>query len=390
MKNRKVILRYVSFLLFFAAVSGAIWQLWFIISQYMKYETVTKTTIERPDKLVPPSVAICRGIIEKNASIAKHFAAAFHDGDIVNFSIFSDDESHVYGNSTELLLQNFLITKLIRKEAACYHIRLNRTTPIDAALLYEGVVNTIFGIMVSDQFTNDSELALYFLPNDTLFFNPQVDVIVASGTSNVSEKIGRTFTYAQYTSIRLPPPYDTMCIDYSAITPVLDGAAECYDICLEQEYRKHTKKPVFFKTYFAETDSLNNEIRDTDERDKSWSAIRRAAIESCRKSCRYPSCSGEDYAPRYMSSGLSRYAYIVLNAPLEPRFRSVATAKISEIDLITQLLSCISFWFALSPVNLGGIDVYRYMRTTFSRRRESHARISHAWHLVRGHNEMMM
>jgi hypothetical protein len=62
-----------------------------------------------------------------------------------------------------------------------------------------------------------------------------------------------------------------------------------------------------------------------------------------------------------VSQAGDHYVSVIVIGSNEPLLKSEASPKIAVIDIVTQLLSVISFWFALSPMAMFGIDIYSHL-----------------------------
>jgi hypothetical protein len=129
----------------------------------------------------------------------------------------------------------------------------------------------------------------------------------------------------------------------------------------------------FQRAYYSDdvTALLAGRRRDFEERTRPWCE---EANKRCLHTCRKEECDKHDFAPRLVSSTGYGWVSVYVIGPTETKMTSESTAKIEPISLITQLLSVLSFWFALSPMAMFGIDMYSHLPRIRMNRRKAKSR----------------
>ncbi|KAI1281978.1 hypothetical protein HDE_13203 [Halotydeus destructor] len=148
----------------------------------------------------------------------------------------------------------------------------------------------------------------------------------------------------------MSPPYNE-CYNYT-----IDGFESrdhCYDTCMIADILGHYKKLPFNVRIGLEDGMLNYTIITEEDMKDVWNRVFFKFIEyACRLQCFKPDCQHIDYLPIEMVGTESEVFSITLYAPNEPDLISIEKAKITVIDVITYLLSCLSFWMGFCPLLL--------------------------------------
>lgn len=345
--------------------AGCCYQIWKISEEYFEYGTNTLLTITRELAISPPSVNLC-----------------FNNMDMVNFSILfpNDGNDHVTAedmfadtvNSSEVaelckihLHDSYLqkldmeckhveIKKFLKQSMICFSSRLVSTKPFEPTDISDGLIASLFELVFRGKhFGNSKSYRFYMTSQDKhLYGNGATYVEVDRLRSRSPGKfIGITLklSYSTFKSKLLPAPYRSNCLMYSTIG--YESRDHCRESCLiNRTIDKFNKVP---ENVLISTESpLRHYNLLSYEQSEEYAVDLRLFRSECRRKCSNPDCSQEDILPKVISTEDFLAPEIILNASNEPEIITELKAKISFIEYVTYVLSCLSFWLGFCPLSL--------------------------------------
>ena len=211
----------------------------------------------------------------------------------------------------------------------------------------------------------------------------------------------------------LPVPYESNCRDYRAIGKT--SRDHCFNSCLNQFTKSHG---MYLETNIADRDELGNsslilipwELKTMTENgtklttdhflsdDKLRTHLRRGAKVSkeyfkklagilpsyenhwtmCKSWCGSGDCFTESIVPEeILSTHHGNYSEIsnvtiAIYPSKDPVITVTSMAKMDLVEFIVFILSCLSFWFGLCPLQLADIKVKRETRVEDLTRKSNH------------------
>lgn len=190
---------------------------------------------------------------------------------------------------------------------------------------------------------------IYTHPDDLSFYgvNDNFVKLDASGAHGMHYNVVITYEYTKCVS--LPYPYKTNCVDYRARGK--ESRAHYYDSCVnEKSIETFGKIP---KSILAGVDVNYQYLPDTVNFDATDGRFQKIE-EACDKKSISDDCDSENYAIKLVESTLKERAFSYIGV-VDIGMASIVVytkAVIETIDYVTYVLSCLSFWFAFSPIVL--------------------------------------
>lgn len=174
-------------------------------------------------------------------------------------------------------------------------------------------------------------------------------------SENLSSNEGYDVTYVRFVAKLMKPPYDTNCHDYRH--DGFESDDHCYDSCLINSTIEMLQKVPF--TTLSEFEYPYCPVSREDLKNETFQKQLTQLELACKHKCERPNCYEEIYIPKVVSvqHKFPRVIQFTLLLPNEPDLIATAQPLITTVDLITYILSCISFWFGFSPLQL--VRMYR-------------------------------
>lgn len=200
------------------------------------------------------------------------------------------------------------------------------------------------------------------------------------------------FTYSSFINIKLPPPYDTNCLDYRKGTSFL-STYDCYNECLQEKTKPlnvipsttliDRKKYNNSTEYIAYEFMLENKTRVMKKSlpkeliqayrtlSSGWDRIKKSCLQFCSR----PDCWSEDISPTIISTrswtkNFSKdnetLSKIALNMLLshQPMMEVSTLPKYHFIDYVVYMSSMLSFWLGFCPLSLVDTIIRRLRECT--------------------------
>lgn len=185
-----------------------------------------------------------------------------------------------------------------------------------------------------------------------------------------------TLSFSYTRSTLLGPPYSTECFNYKAVG--LESQAHCYENCVLSTSDSNniwstmifTRNDLDSKPIAAMVSNYDcqKEIVEHDQFNDTCDLMIR---KECRRICGHKDCIKEIFEVK-----IEGVMYIVDDEPIiqikviSPNsLSSIITyiPQISAVDYITYVLSCLSFWLGVSPLQLLLQFDYEYVKQKFKR-----------------------
>lgn len=328
-------------------------QIIYISQQYFEYDTLTQVVIYRPSQLKPPAIALC-GVAASLTNTSKStfdiFSSTPTASDLITKVAIHDTSGYEFRRANKSKLNPI---RFYKNRYLCYEIKLHPTTVFSRRHLSNGYY---FPIFYAVQFValplavhhiifymHSSERNFYGISDSYAMHDRKVNI--ATGTPEANRV---ALSYSHFTSIHLPPPYKTSCLDYSTVG--YESQGHCFDSCIRNlvlgrlpftptnilSFEEHASRLLFLKTLAPFNATMSAEIK--------------GFLDFCNQKCSSLDCFREDFVPRRLFAADNPNPEVLLYAPSDPTIISTFKPHIQLVDFITYLLSCVSFWLAWSPV----------------------------------------
>lgn len=257
----------------------------------------------------------------------------------------------------------FEIRKFYKERYICYSFEFLPMRDTDG-FLYSTLSNTLdlskmyFRLQVpEDRFDNMSQF-LFFMTKSSKLPRGNSDNFSFSSRirgSSRNPKFARLqmydMSYLRFSSTLLPPPFQTRCQNYENFG--FESDTHCYDACLMNFTLKEFDRVPFttavehpYEAYHLGTKDIRNETLR-----KQLSAFEHI----CRETCSRPNCEEDIFIPKVTTKFIAgNFILFALRLPNEPDIIATAHPQLTAVDFITYILSCFSFWFGFSPLQLIG------------------------------------
>lgn len=361
--NRNILWTIVAWLI---SIAGAILQSYYISDQYFRYETVTQVTVSPPSLIRPPKLSICSipplslrdyppRLLQEVLSNCKLNISAkvykYEHGHDFN-EYFSNDDN-VLSNGAYLKHQLFCQTIDVNFNFTNYR----RTNYKDPSMLYElSISDSLSGHVI---LSNNVNSFVYGGSHELTFYGKDNSPVLVRKVSNdlryQSFRIG--LSYSRYRTSMLRYPYHPRCEDYR-LTHNVESQAHCFDKCVLEEGRwkiemtspfvlidnSSVENPTFLK------ERLFRNSASSTAKEEKFATLRQIEANCHNKVCAFSDCKKDSYILSLVYKELATTPGIAMFEPDRPDIITIFTPKISGIDYITYVLSCLGFWFGFSPL----------------------------------------
>lgn len=400
---------------------GNIIQLYWISSQYFRYDISTNVQLLTPEKIDLPSVTICFELVrvikwaalsreervslltmdgasifeqlnpEENITIRDIQMAVLHSG-VFERSFLMSRLQTMYNTSSifritlsdkDLFMISFLYNPL-KKNMDAANENLNiRTFIRDIQKCYlmqvipSWVTNLSYSAIRKQSIYSKNYLASYWFKDEATWSLLDANYILSPvGHSSrldnnaflklpINVKLLYALTYNEYRSQLLPPPYATMCRNYAK--EGFMSKAGCYETCLRRLSLKTMKglhpSLAIFPNETEKTARFLNMFADkliTSNLD-----IAQEVDNACTEECSKRDCSTVLYSPRYLTNGKDPPAIapgstttISQLVSLTPVIKADCLEQISLIQYLTDIASSLGFWLGMSALATTSFFVY--------------------------------
>lgn len=348
-------------------------QIYYISEQFFTYETSTHVIIDKMKIITIPKVYIHipastlfkdnKKCVKGEYCTTKNVLDYFSNNTFINHHFtpkIGDIFSVCFIRSTVTGLQipcnhTKAMEKSTTSRSLLYSVQYDETNSIKSKLLVEYDVLYFLKLNFTDNpSVTEADLILHSQGQDL----NQVD-------SYVSYKINFSYTetfpvisfrYDHHQINGLEYPYDTDCFDYSTIG--FKSKTHCIVLCCEFNYRTNMNKSSQFIVSKTPYDiPIRNVVAGGNMSCSSLDGNRECGSKiraNCQNACYRDDCIKHFFMPKQSyttySSSNGKNLQILLRAPNQLTTSITYKPRISLIDFITYLLSCISFWLGWSPL----------------------------------------
>lgn len=387
-----------------AILSGFTLLSWDVSREYFEYRTATHIAIKDypEDSVKAPAVVVCFrvlfNLLKKDIKIGELFTG---DEDYLNDKMNTWRIRKLWARIPSNQQKVFVTKKYIVGERYCFFISiLNRFKMEEVAYSRYGGLKKFYTIYLSVDPAHSKYIKGYFTKRCVPKFAYFSLVKGESSLSNPrnreigKEPCSKAFSYynillasTSLINVRLPPPYDTNCLDYRMERKPLLSSHDCYNQCLIRRTQRWNVIPEITlidrriynqsNEFITFINILENERRlskfltnNTQEPKElvevyrifqtQWKEIK----SSCRESCSRTDCRSEDIFPQIVlfegnshhnsdqgNESLS-YFLISLLTSHQPTLEVFTLPKQQLIDYIVYMSSMLSFWLGFCPLSL--------------------------------------
>lgn len=403
MKFKQIPRRLFRLMVILITTCGFAYQAYLVCEEHFRYPTITLVSIvDVQPRILPPRLAVC---FEETTSlfgqsIGQLFRERYNDETSVTFSSLMDPESNIdfrreAEDGTFIMLEKFFINNL-------YCLGLRPTvTPGQArplVIFRNGIFrqphHSLYGVgldtNITQIFFNTSDTSANLLVYMTAY-DSDCEGLLRSPlfllVNNTRKEFVAALTYFHTISELAKPPYDTKCLQYSKMYRFTDSSLtssqNCMGNCLYEWTEKHglilpnyvierhrfLNSNLSLAPWFYDADWTNEEFlskmemkvkgdkRFTEKISKILPQFKEHR-KHCNNTCHRPDCHTERVIPQRIASlsredpGPQRKMFIKVYPTNQPIVIVTSTAKLSLIDFVVYILSCLSFWFGFCPLNV--------------------------------------
>lgn len=335
------------------SLSGSIYQLYILTDAYTQYETVNDVIVTQSNPTPPPKLVICsqpEAFLNNNTKInlTKPVPSLILNSSIPPEEVLDVVFYRKFGFQQDIL-SNFstsndtiAIEIFYKRLRTCYSFDISPTVDVDRSDLHTAV-NGYLTYILKEPFLNISYgWWLQLLPPGTHSYGVIESILEIEATKNDHYLTRTTISYDYIETSSMPAPYRTACYDYKKKN--FESRAHAYDSCIRNAFSELGKLPSFLYTNMQDSMEVipNYHIANNHEH-------LRAIQESCGTRTRWVDCEQKLYLPYFVNSR-QKGRVVHIASPARPAILTKAKAQIGMWDLITYILSSLSFWFAFSPL----------------------------------------
>lgn len=396
---------------------GNVSQLYWISSQYFRYDISTNVQLLTPDRIDLPHVTICFDLqyaIKWSAmSREERISVLRMDGENIYHQL--DPEENITLADIEKAIsdgsvfdRSFLLTRLQTtfNTSGLFQKTLSPSDTFKQVFLYNPIKKNIDA--VSDNildikvFMRDNQKCFLFdvkkhfwmtnlsysairkqsIYSKNMIRSYRIDeeiagmlndanyILSAAGHSSrldlnaflriqIKSRVAYSLTYNEYRSTLLPPPYATKCRNYSREGLVSKGG--CYETCLRQLSLKkmgslHPSLAIF-PDETEKTTHFMTMLAGKFGADKI--DLPQQVDNTCSEECGSRDCSTVLYAPRFLTSLRTDVPPgIAQFISLTPVIKADCLEQISLIQFLTDIASSLGFWLGVSAIGTANVIVY--------------------------------
>lgn len=346
---------------------GLVLQVYYISDQYFDYDTVTELAFSRSNKLKPPKVILCfpqacalNQVVAANRTfwsmtVKELFEASYSPDDLTdqyrihsNTSYGSEHQGH--DNLSDTYISS---TKFLKRNHICYSFQLNLDIEFYEHHLTNSFLSPRFYMMSLNATKLPCAFYMYYMTGPGQGFYgksnsfAEVNRRIINDTTKEGTKNWVVMSYIRFHRTLKGPPYRTNCLDYRTVG--FKSRGHCFESCLTKQSIKTLGKVPFSVTTEVAIDLPL--ITWLDDRNASFAKQLQSLEMYCSRQCKRKDCVIDEYVPVVLDTSKSTRITYELYPPTQPDISSHLKPKITLIDFVTYLLSCVSFWLALSPLS---------------------------------------
>lgn len=355
------------------STSGLMYQVGNLSVDFFKYTTISQLLISRPQFLSTlPALDMCVQMdkywVEKlNRTVADFLKLSSPVEEVMSSVDYRKPPYFEYTSHVQSPIDPMRVIKIekfIKNKFSCYSFKLQPefSTDFDYQRMVKdsAAPSRLWTIFVNPKSTAGKNIAFWYIfmhPAQARAFDQQgnnfievywAPLVVTTddhGHSKELDPVNRiiALTYKQYQSVLLPPPYNTNCFNYSLIRSKFDSQAHCYETCYNE---------TIFNTFNLVSTTIPTFEYTHHKRFLIWKPEYWWYVKGCLDKCPLTDCIKDDFIPVILSLGKAFIPEFRLYATNTPVIRQSAMAKLNLTEYITFLLSCVSFWLSVSPLDL--------------------------------------
>lgn len=437
MSAKRLIPKVIWLVCFLLILCGFTFQSWGVSTEYFQYRTSTFVAIhDYPDKdIQAPAIAVCFWTDAPNL-MGEEPATTLDQLLDGKKNIFNDQNEtwrilegrtmnpnvKLRYHSKKFITRNkyCLLTKILTKfdienvTPARYHI-LSYFYVIRMSVT---PIHSLYAHAFAQKPCNPKVAFIKIVTDEYVLSNPRIRQIYRELCTEGMVYYFYVLSYTSLVNEKLPPPYDTNCLDYRK--EHLMTKDHCYDECLKEKLKsrgnfipgmaiieldryKGSSARILpgkfledLEDSMPEYDKKNQKIlkelrnlshigeksipkADLDEYlqvKRQWKGIK----QICRRSCSRPDCILEDISPNVYFTGTSikdNASLSEINFQLvlthQPTIRISSTPKQHVLDFLTYMCSNLSFWLGFSPLII--LQLFFEKFRTWRRRKKKKTKI---------------
>lgn len=352
---------------------GLMYQVINLSEDFFKYTTISQLLMSRPQFLSTlPALDMCvqmdkYWVEELNRTVADFLELSSPVEEIMSSVDYRKPPYFEYTSHVQSPIDPMRVIKIekfIKNKFGCYSFKLQPefSTDFDYQRMVKdsAAPSRFWTIFVNPKSTAGRSEAFWYIfmhPAQARAFDQQgnnfIEVYWAPlavttdehGRRKTLEPVNRiiALTYKQYQSVLLPPPYNTNCFNYSLIESKFDSQAHCYETCYNE---------TIFNTFNLVSTTIPTFEYTHHKRFLIWKPEYWCYMKGCLDKCPLTDCIKDDFIPVILSLGKAFVPEFRLYATNTPVIRQSAMAKLTLTEYITFILSCVSFWLSVSPLDL--------------------------------------
>lgn len=406
-----MILQLLRCLMIVAIISGFAMLSWEVTIEYFLYKTISVVTItDYPEEVTAPAVVFCaRFNIDprKEYKIGELFTG---EKDFLSDRSDSWKASKVW-SSIIIGKLDTVVKKYLKAGKYCLFIEVKDKFKSEDINSPESLPSFYRVIFSGEPFLSNN---IFKAPRQK---HPPGYFQVISGVSAISaynpllahEVFSRIqsdrvyfvqLTYTLSISIKLPPPFDTHCLDYQSEGHFM-SSNDCYDDCLKRETLRYNVVPGH--TVIDRQKYLNsnmdiahlNIIEDARKIEKlsTNSTLAKSLIKSyqllhykwknikmsCRHQCHRPDCVSEKITPQVAVSydggrfnKTSPVFVVTMRSSDQAILQVSSVAKQQLLDYIVYMCSGLSFWLGFCPLTIAGKIERHFLKCVKTKKHKKH------------------
>ncbi len=401
-------------------VIGNIVQLYWISSQYFRYDIATNVQLLIPDRIDLPVVTMCFDLIR----VIKWSAMTEEERNTI---LQISDEEYIYSQLTEkkenitirdieeavhsnveILDQTMLVNRLQAtfNTSRFFQVIFRGIDILSATALFNPIKKNVDGVMDDNLFEvrpfmrdnhvcylfdiknrswiaglsysairkqsilSKNTVGRYWFHEETVWMlSDAIYILSAIGHSSrldtnaflrlpMDTKTSFSLTYNEYRSTLLPPPYATMCRNYAKEGFISkDG---CYESCLRQlSLEKMKRLHPSLPISPNETGKMTSFMNLYADKFANKIDLPQEIDNVCTEECSRRDCSTVLYAPRYLlSQRRGERSTVTQYIALTPIIKADCLEQISLIQFLTDIASSLGFWLGMSAIGIARFIVY--------------------------------
>lgn len=353
-------------LFYVACFLGFLFQSDDIINLYLKYEAITQVSVRHKEFLRPVDVSFCSGLeailspplffdLFSSATIKEYFDFTPNPESLLTCCMIREPNQYgfVLIRTQQECNHFFTIRKFYVKEYICYDIRLsiyeNETYNYDNIANAEFFSNSMFALYLNETFMKSSKLIKVGIgPNSLSGYHEKSFAFAEYMKINrkAVDPVSLSANYYTYTTINLPAPYFTDCMNYFEIG--FPSKQRCISQCITKGTIEAFNKVPFTESIY-EPIALHH-IHMTDTSNRTFNLILNSLEMKFKSSCRNWDCLSKKYI-NSLSAEYNDVNRLLVKATREPSLVVQFQAKLKIAEFIIYLLSTFSTWFGFSVLS---------------------------------------